>query len=82
MLTIGRRSFLAAALASGGAFVIGIAPGARAAPGSRDAADLHPLIRIGPDNRITIYAKNPDMGQGFTKSTKEIPIGLVEWPGA
>ena len=25
---------------------------------------LHPLIRVGTNGRITLYAQNPEMGQG------------------
>lgn len=61
-----RRTFLMLAVASGGSLVIGFS--GAAADGQTDgqavATELHPLIRIAPDNRITIFAKNPEIGQG------------------
>jgi isoquinoline 1-oxidoreductase beta subunit len=38
-------------------------------------AVLHPLIRIGPDGAIVLFAQNPDMGQGVKTS---LPMILAE----
>ncbi|MFP4003470.1 MAG: molybdopterin cofactor-binding domain-containing protein [Alphaproteobacteria bacterium] len=79
MKPINRRKFLQVSLASGGAFVIGISVAPPAATARAARADeetvLHPLIRISPDNDITIFAKNPDMGQGTRTS---LPMVVAE----
>jgi len=72
-----RRTFLMLAVASGGGLVIGFR-GAAAdgqAEGQAVATELHPLIRIAPDNRITIFAKNPEIGQGVRTS---LPMVVAE----
>jgi isoquinoline 1-oxidoreductase beta subunit len=57
---INRRDFIQLSAVSSLGLLIGI-PGV-----GRTASDvsLHPLIRIGSDGIITIYAQNPEMGQG------------------
>jgi isoquinoline 1-oxidoreductase beta subunit len=52
--------------------VIGIPAIGRSA--SSDS-ELHPLIRVGTDGRITIYAQNPEMGQGVKTA---LPMMVAE----
>lgn len=78
MENLDRRKFLQVAAASGGAFVIGmsLAPDRAISADANDSGtELHPLIRIAPDNKITIFAKNPDMGQGTRTS---LPMVVAE----
>ncbi len=66
---LARRNFLKAGLAIGGGLLLtaSIPVIARAAtlghPGP-DAVALNAYVRIAPDGRITITAKNPEVGQG------------------
>ncbi|MBX9797278.1 molybdopterin cofactor-binding domain-containing protein [Sphingomonas sp.] len=64
--TLDRRLFLTASLATGGALVFGVhaADAASGAAGAPAATDIGAFVRIAPDNRVTIIAKNPEVGQG------------------
>jgi isoquinoline 1-oxidoreductase beta subunit len=72
-----RRGFLLLAAASGGSFVMGLrhAGAAATAHDSTSGTELHPLIRIGPGDHVTLFAKNPDTGQGVRTS---LPMVLAE----
>jgi isoquinoline 1-oxidoreductase beta subunit len=74
---LNRRSFLLLAAASGGGLIVGfrVAAGDRRSPAPRLATELHPLIHIASDNRITLFAKNPEIGQGVRTS---LPMVLAE----
>jgi isoquinoline 1-oxidoreductase beta subunit len=66
---LARRSFLKVSLAAGGGMLLtATIPGfARAATLGKPAADavaLGAYLRIAPDGKITITAKNPEVGQG------------------
>jgi len=56
-----RRDFLQLAAAGGLGLVIGIP---RLGSTAESISELHPLIRIGSDGTVTLYAQNPEMGQG------------------
>jgi isoquinoline 1-oxidoreductase beta subunit len=60
MSQLNRREFLRLSAISSLGLVIGI-PIAAASDGENE---LHPLIRISSDGRITLYAQNPELGQG------------------
>jgi len=58
---VDRREFIRLSAVCSLGLVIGIPKAGR----TTDAiAELHPLIRIGADGGITLYAQNPEMGQG------------------
>jgi isoquinoline 1-oxidoreductase beta subunit len=67
---VSRRGFLQLAVAAGGGFTLGISPAQAQAQAQAPAAgggaafSPSPLIRIGADGVVTLWAKNPDMGQG------------------
>jgi isoquinoline 1-oxidoreductase beta subunit len=56
-----RREFVKLCAIASMGLVIGLPARGRAAV---TETELHPLIRIGSDGQIIIYAQNPDMGQG------------------
>ena len=69
---INRRDFIQLGAAGALGLVIGIPRGGYAAGNS---IDLHPLIRIGSDGRITLFAQNPEMGQGVKTA---LPMIIAE----
>jgi isoquinoline 1-oxidoreductase beta subunit len=70
---IDRRGFLRMMAAGSGALTLGFA--AEAQTGSAAAFEPHPLIRITPDGTVTLWAKNPDMGQGVKTA---LPMLIAE----
>jgi len=72
MPAINRREFVQLGAMSGLGLVIGIPTNGDAAP---SPVSLHPLIRVGTDGRITLYAQNPEMGQGVKTA---LPMLIAE----
>jgi isoquinoline 1-oxidoreductase beta subunit len=76
MNDISRRQFIRLGVLAGtgltlGVRLIGHAHGASGA----GASVLDPLIQVGPDGRVVLFAQNPDMGQGVKTS---LPMILAE----
>jgi isoquinoline 1-oxidoreductase beta subunit len=63
-LAIGRRGFLKMAGASGLALAFCLRPGSAVAADANDAA-LNAYVLVAPDNSVTIFATNPEIGQGI-----------------
>ena len=72
MSELNRREFVKLAAAASAGLLIGLPAHGRT--GNSDAA-LNPLIRIGADGRITVYAQNPEMGQGVKTA---LPMMIAE----
>ena len=69
---LSRRAFMTVSLAAGGAFVANfVLPGSALAQ-SGAAPSLTAYVRIDPDGRITILAKDPEVGQGVRTSLPRI----------
>jgi isoquinoline 1-oxidoreductase beta subunit len=72
MAELKRREFVKLCAVASMGLVIGI-PGSGLAGAS--AKELHPLIRIGTNGQIIIYAQNPEMGQGVKTA---LPMIIAE----
>jgi isoquinoline 1-oxidoreductase beta subunit len=73
-MVLERRLFLKASLAAGGVVTFGL--GEAVADGaSAGAGQLGAFVAIAPDNRVTIFAKNPEIGQGVRTS---LPMLIAE----
>jgi isoquinoline 1-oxidoreductase beta subunit len=74
LVSLSRREFLKCTGLAGGGLMLAMAPGApglRAAESDADAGRLfapNPLVRIGTDDAVLIYAKGPEIGQGIKTS--------------
>ncbi len=67
---LARRNFLKASLAAGGGLLLTatlptLAKAATLGHAGPDAVTLNAYVRIAPDGRVTITAKNPEVGQGI-----------------
>ncbi len=62
---VNRRFFLRATALAGGGMLLGTYADPLAAQGSNAAPQLTPFVRINPDGKVTIIAKNPEIGQGM-----------------
>ncbi|MCP5365674.1 MAG: xanthine dehydrogenase family protein molybdopterin-binding subunit [Hyphomicrobiales bacterium] len=78
-----RRAFLKAGVASGGGLLLTLRLSGRseAASPTDDEAELSAYVAIAPDNIVTIFAKNPEIGQGVKTSLPMIIADEldIEW---
>jgi len=80
MIRIARRQLLQLTVMGSAGLMLGArladsAPGAETPAGVNEAAALHPLVHIGSDGEIVLFAQNPEMGQGVKTS---LPMILAE----
>ncbi len=73
---VSRRTFIRATAAAGGGLLVSFGWGATAV-GAQAATSLQPngFVRVDPDGTVTIWSKNPDMGQGVKTA---LPMILAE----
>src|SRR5579872_4469315 len=64
--TLGRRSFLKLAGFAGGGLVLAFCLDPRSAQAADgDQTTLNAFVRVAPDNKVTLYSKGPEIGQGI-----------------
>ncbi len=78
MNDLSRRDFVKLCAVASAGLVIGFP---RVGRGATAASELLPLIRIGSDGRVTIFAQNPELGQGVKTALPMIVAEEldVEW---
>jgi len=78
---LSRREFVKLSALGGFGLVLGI-PVEVQAQADRNGIELQPLIRIGVDDQITLFAQNPEMGQGVKTALPMIIAEEldVDWP--
>lgn len=72
---VNRRFFLRATALAGGGMLLGTYVEPLAAQGTDSAPQLNAFVRIHPDGKVTIIAKNPEIGQGMKTS---LPMLIAE----
>ena len=71
---VSRRDFIKVTAVSSLGLLLGLPTSSRA-EAFRGGISLHPLIRVGTDGLITLFAQNPEMGQGVKTS---LPMIIAE----
>lgn len=74
---VSRRAFLVGSAATGGGLLLDLTfvPAVKAAPGHEAAAatsTLNAYVQINPDDSVTIFSKNPEIGQGIKTAFAQI----------
>ena len=78
--TMDRRGFFRLGVLAGGGFMLGSWNGHAAESGATAAFSPNAYIRITPEGAITIFAKNPEVGQGVKTSLPMIVAEELEVP--
>lgn len=72
---LSRRAFFAVSGSMAGGLIVSYYLGGCTGKGSRGAFKPNGFVQIDPDGQVTIWAKNPDMGQGVKTS---LPMYIAE----
>ena len=74
MRDISRRQFIELSAVGSLGLILGV-PSTAVSRADGKAVSLHPLVRIGSDGKITLFAQNPEMGQGVKTA---LPMIIAE----
>jgi isoquinoline 1-oxidoreductase beta subunit len=75
MSNITRRKFLQLGVIASTGLMLGLRLSGNVRAAAAEAVALHPLIHVGSDGVVRLFAQNPDMGQGVKTS---LPMILAE----
>ena len=78
--TLDRRGFFKIGALAGGGFLLGSWSGTAAEDAASSAFSPNAFIRITPEGVVTIFAKNPEVGQGVKTSLPMIVAEELEIP--
>ena len=78
-MSVSRRTFIKVGATAGGGLLVGAYGGRALLKGDATPFMPNSFVRIDPDGTITIWSKNPDMGQGVKTS---MPMIIAEEMGA
>lgn len=71
-MAVSRRTFMKVSGVAGGGLVLGLGlagtPNRALAQSGSESFEANPYVQVRPDNKVVIFSKNPDVGQGVKTS--------------